>query len=184
MDDDIIDLIPEAALAEANAMGSKTGVPALPSPKAFGKLLRSKNWIAEKSQGRNTINVRVGDVVIGVWRVHAFRLFEECLDWGDFDLGTYSELKGIEREQERKRVLEQRRIKLRDQLTTYQFDKLLNPVLTEADRSKILYPDPIPGNARNDSSLETERSERWIPPPPRAPQLPGYVDLREEDLIV
>lgn len=175
-----IDLIPEAALAAANSMATRSGTSTLPNKKTFGKKLAAENWIAIKDKDRNTCTVRVGSVTIGVWRIHAFRLFEPHLAWGSFDIGSYELMSKAERQQERKKHREEKIRQFRDRLAGFQVEMLLNPHLTEKDRHDLLRPEP----PEDDKDLiNTGRLNRYKPHPPQTQPLPGFDDLGGDGLL-
>lgn len=172
-----IDLIPDAALAEANSMASKAGASRIPPQKSFGKLLAAKQWIETHSKGRNTYKVRRETVVIDVWRIHAFRLFEIALPWGTFDVESYTAMTEAERLAQCRREQDEKMRLFRQKIARYQSQELLNGHLTEPDRQKLLRPAPPPV----DGSLE--KTQRLIPPPPAVGQFPGYGEPDGDGLL-
>ena len=170
LENDCIDLIPDAALAEANGMASRSGANRLPSKKSFGKMLASSHWIASQTKDRNTYKVRRDTVVHDVWRIHAFRLFELPLAWGDFDVESYKEKTEAERLRDCLQRREEATRQFRERLTRFQVDSLLNPHLNESDRQKLLTPDPILSDAG--ATVQNGKS-RIIPYPPKVASYPG-----------
>ena len=172
LDFDRIDLIPEAALVEANNMAGKAGISELPPKKSFGKMLKSKNWIADQNGDRNTLKVRRDKILHEVWRIHPLRLFEYALSWGTFDVESYRQMSNAERQtlcvSHREKMLSE----LRERLSSFQVESLLNPVLTESDRSDLLIPDPPEVEGRADAT--GENGKRYKPAPPRPQALPSY----------
>ncbi|QDT90175.1 DUF927 domain-containing protein [Gimesia algae] len=175
-----IDLIPEAALAAANSIANRSGTSILPNKKSFGKNLAAENWIATKDKDRNTCTVRVGSVTMGVWRIHAFRLFEPHLAWGTFDVEYYNEMSAVQRQQEREKQRNGRIQKFRERLANYQADQLLNPHLTEEDRQNLITPDPPEDG---DMSGKDGSSNQSKPYPPQTPPIPGHDDMDEHGLL-
>ncbi|NLS96375.1 MAG: hypothetical protein GXX96_29915 [Planctomycetaceae bacterium] len=167
-----IDLIPEAALAEANSMAGRAGMLSLPGKKAFGKMLASQNWIATRNKDRNTLKVRRGNIVHEVWRIHCLRLFETALRWSAFDVEGYRQMSRVERQHaaadRRETILAQLRTKVVD----FQVEHLLNPVLTETDRKAVLT--PAPPQLDEDSATTESCEKRYTPAPLPYRPLPGY----------
>ena len=171
LENNCVDLIPDAVLAEANSMASKSGAIRLPSKKAFGKMLASSGWIAEQTKDRNTYKVRRGSVVHDVWRMHAFRLFELPLSWGDFDVESYKQMTEGERLRDCIQRREEATRQLRERLTRFQADTLLNTCLHESDRHELLTVDPI---SPNRDEIAQRSQTRYIPFPPKVGSHPGY----------
>jgi len=176
-----IDLIPEVALAEANSMATKIGMPVLPSKKIFGRNLVSKRWIAKQSKDRNTYKARHGSVAKDVWRIHSFRLFEFALQWCDFDIGYYKEMSLIEQQKACDSRREQMLSKLRGKVADYQAEKLLNQDLSDRDRQALLIPDPPP--VVDGSAPDGHIHKKYEPGPPKPASLPGYGEPEGDGLI-
>lgn len=169
---DTIDLIPEAALAEANKMASQIGLRMLPEKKVFGKMLVAKEWIAKRTSDRNTYKIKHGDVTRDVWRIHALRLFEPALSWSDFDIASYRQMTEVERQKLSESRRQEELSKLRRKLADFQAAGLLNAELMESDKKNLLIPDPPELN--NIEALDNDNPRRFIPPPPQVFPLPGY----------
>lgn len=180
LEDVCIDLIPDAALAEANGMASRSGTNRLPSAKSFGKMLASRQWIAVQTKDRNTYKVRRGNVVHDIWRIHAFRLFELPLSWGDFDVASYQQMTEAERLLACLQRREEATRQFRERLTRYQADSLLNPHLSESDRKNLLTPDPIQSDV---GATSPNGNSRIIPYPPKAASYPGNGLPEENGLL-
>lgn len=181
IENDQIDLIPEAVLAVVNSMAAKAGTFSLPGAKALGKLLASENWIAAKNKDRNTFKVRCGKVTHDVWRIHALRLFEPAFEWGAFDVECYREMSAAERRHARETHRREVLATVRARLTDFQSNRLLNPFLTEADRAELLTPNSPESEDSSTQPDSPARRYRPIPPQPRS--IPGYDDPEGHDLL-
>ena len=175
-----IDLIPDTALAIVNSLASRSGAEQLPNKKTFGKMLISKHWIAAKSKDRNTCKARHGDVVKDVWRIHAWRLFEPIMSWGDFDVESYKEMSLMERRQESEKIRKEQMHAFRQKLARYQADAILNPHLTEKDRFTLFHANPPIGD---DFESVNGIDQRYKPQPPETRPLPGYDDPEGDGLL-
>ena len=133
-------------------------------------MLASRQWIAEQTKDRNTYKVRRDTVVHDVWRLHAYRLFESPLSWGDFDVESYKKMTEAERLRACLQRREEATRQFRERLVRYQVDTLLNPHLIESDRQKVLTPDPILLDA---GATAQNGKSRIIPYPPKAVSYPG-----------
>lgn len=177
---DCIDLIPDATLAVINSLASRSEGKLFPDKKTFGKMLASKGWIAQKSRDRNTQKVRRGDTVIDVWRIHAWRLFEPAIPWGDFDAEYYKEMSYVERRKLLDQKCEERLSALRQRLTGFQADSLLNNHLTVEDRNQLFRTDPPVGG---DFETVNGVGERYEPQPPETRPLLGCDDPEGDGLL-
>ncbi len=174
-DFEIVDLIPIACLVEVNKMATRSGMQAFPAPKVFGKELFNKSWLARHSKGRNTYKSRHDGIILDGWRIHLFRLFEYSIPVGTFDAESYKAMTALER----RRKCHERRLnftnELREKLSRYQVDELLNPHLTEADRKQLRPEVPVPGeDAIHDP-------HRITPHPPGVERLPGYSEEIDDE---
>ena len=175
---DCIDLIPEAALGEANKFATKSGMQSLPSKKLLGKLLASQEWISRHNQDRNTFKVRRDKVVHEVWRIHALRLFEFALQWGDFDVAAYKSMSGIERQTACLSRRDKALSELRHRMERFKADGLLNSVLSPEETTQMLAPSP-PRSNMCDAGTDCRR---WLPSPIRLQPLPGYDEHEGDEL--
>lgn len=173
------DLIPEAALAEANSMAFRSGMSTLPPKKAFGKLLAVHDWISRQAEDRNTCKVRRGDIVLDVWRVHTHRLFEIALRWSQFDIAAYRQMSHIDREEACRTRRTDMLARLRDRVAEFQANGILNPTLVHEDRTDLLIPDPPIEDHIDGRSLSGGKGPSFGPINPLP--LPGYDEPDEKE---
>jgi len=173
---EIIDLIPDVSLTVANSLAIGSNSSPMPSSKVFGRLLREDGWIADCRKDGNTQKARFGGVQLSVWRIHLLSLFELVLDWGPFDVATYSAKSAAERQLECRRRREKNQQALRDRIASSQIESVLNPLLSPECKEALLKPTPPLGDAPSGT-------RRFPVAPPSVPDLPGYGDPPKDGLL-
>lgn len=174
--EEIVDLIPDEALTVANALARGSNSSPMPPKKSFGRLLKNDGWVAAHERGRNTQKARFGGIQKDVWRVHLLCLFEQVLDWGQFDFGTYSSMKADERRLECQKRRKANLRALKDRIVSSQIDSILNPLLSPDEKQALLKPTPPLGDVPNEV-----RQLRVTPPD--VPDLPGQGNPPKDDLL-
>ncbi|GAA4459054.1 hypothetical protein [Novipirellula rosea] len=172
----IVDLIRDEAMTVANALARGSNSSPMPSKRAFGRLLKDDGWIASHEKDRNTQKARHGGVLKDVWRVHLLCLYEQALDWGQFDFGTYSSMKADERRLACQKRREANLQVLKDRIGLSQIETILNPILSPDEKDDLLKPMPPLGDAPS-----VTRQLRVAPP--SVPDVPGYGKSPKDDLL-